>query len=277
MSPGLLLLIIIIVLPIIATIILSFFRWKGIGFDLNFIGLYNYEKVFTDPRMLNALKNNFIWLGLFLAVPITVGFCLALALNENIRFRNLFRSIIYYPSVISFIALGIIFMFIYNPEYGLLNQILRSLHLESFAIKWLASNFVIPAITLAASWHYTGFVMVLFLGALQQLDHNLLEAAEIDGANYYQKVLHVIIPSIIPITTVIVALTMINSMRVFGLVWIMTYGGPANKSEVIGILMYKKAFESSLWGRGSAYGVIMLLLTFIPAFIYVKTMMKKED
>ena len=276
MAPGLFFMLVIIFLPLISTLFLSFFHWRGIGFSLKFAGLYNYIKIFNDVRLINALKNNLVWLVMFLILPVVGGFILALALNEKIRFRNFFRSIFYFPSVLSFIALGVIFSFIYSTDYGLLNQTLRSINLGHLTVKWLASDIVIPAITIAASWAYVGFVMVLVLAALQQVDKNLIEAAEIDGANSSQRLFHVTIPSIMPVITVILAITFINSMRVFGLVWIMTHGGPVYKSEVIGILMYKKAFESSLWGQGSAYGVLLFMITIIPILIYTRSMVKKE-
>jgi raffinose/stachyose/melibiose transport system permease protein len=277
MLPAFLIVCSIIVFPLLSTIYTSFFYWKGQGFAMSFVGFENYANIFGDPRFLNAIKNNVLWLAMYLVVPVLIGFVLAVLLNTDVRGQNTFKSIFYFPGVISFIATGIIFSLIFNNRSGLINEALRSIGLEGLATSWLSSRFfALPSIVVASSWQYVGFCMVLFLAALQQVPRELVEAADMDGARFHQKIISIILPAIRPVTTVIIVITIINSIRVFDLVFVMTGGGPANMTEVVGLLMYQKSFTNLLWGEGSSYGVIMLLMTSIPALLYVRTMLKRE-
>jgi raffinose/stachyose/melibiose transport system permease protein len=277
MLPAMLIVFSIVVFPLLSTIYTSFFYWKGQGFSMRFVGLENYQKIFTDARFLNALKNNILWLLMYLVVPVLVGFALAMLLNTDVPGQNAFKSFYYFPGVISFIATGIIFSLIFHRN-GLINQVLRLIHLDALTAAWLSSRFVaLPAIAIASSWQYVGFCMVLFLAAIQQVPPELIEAADMDGAGMPSKILKIILPYIRPVTTVVIVITIINSIRVFDLVYVMTGGGPAGMTEVIGLLMYQKSFTDLLWGEGASYGVIMLLLTSIPAVLYVRTMLKNEE
>ena len=278
MVPAMLIVCSIIVFPLLSTIYTSFFYWKGQGFSMRFVGIDNYLKIFSDERFLNAIKNNILWLLMYLVVPVLTGFALAMLLNTDVPGQNVFKSIFYFPGVISFIATGIIFSLVFHSRNGLINVVLRGIGLDFLAVSWLSSPFfALPAIVVASSWQYVGFCMVLFLAAIQQVPAEHIEAADMDGAVLRQKILHIILPWIRPVTTVVLVITVINSIRVFDLVFVMTGGGPANMTEVIGLLMYQKSFTDLLWGEGSSYGVIMLLLTSIPAVLYVRTMLKREE
>jgi raffinose/stachyose/melibiose transport system permease protein len=278
MLPALLIVCSIIVFPLLSTLYTSFFYWKGQGFSMRFVGLDNYRAIFADPRFLNAIKNNIIWLVLSLIIPVLCGFVLAMLLNTDVSGQNIFKAIFYFPGVISFVSTGIIFSLIYYNKSGLLNTVLRLLGLKALAMNWLASPWTaLPAVVLASSWQYIGFCMVLFLAAVQQVPIELLEAADMDGARILRKVRSIIVPIIKPVTAVVIIITMINAMRVFDLIYIMTAGGPANMTEVIGLLMYQKSFTDLLWGIGASYGVIMLIMTSIPAILYVRMMLRGES
>lgn len=278
MVPAFLWIGMVVVYPLLGTIFTSFFYWKGRGLSMYFIGFHNYINIFNDLRFINALKNNIIWLILYSCVPVLLGFCLALLLNTNLKGQNFFKSVYYFPGVISFVAAGIIFSLIYNNRNGLINEFLRLIKLDPLASNWLASKvFAIPAIVLASSWQYIGFCMVLFLAGLQQVPLELIEAAEIDGANFFQRLRYIILPTIRPITSVVILITIINSIRIFDLVLVMTQGGPGEMTEVVGLLMYKKTFTNLMWGEGSAYGVVLLLLVATPSILYVRDMLRKEE
>jgi len=278
MLPALLWVSIIIIYPLGSTIYTSFFHWKGQGFAMRFVGLQNYVEVFNNMRFVNALKNNMIWLILYLVVPVLLGFFLAMLLNTGLRGETIFKSIFYFPGVISFVAVGIVFSLIYTNRNGMLNELLKFMNLDSLTTSWLASKiFALPVIVLASSWQYSGFCMVLFLAGLQQVPQELIEASEIDGANFFQRLRFIILPTIRPVTSIVILITIINSIRIFDLVLVMTGGGPGQMTEVIGLLMYRETFTNQSWGIGATYGVVMLTLIAIPSLLYVKNMLKKEE
>lgn len=156
--------------------------------------------------------------------------------------------------------------------------LLRLIHLNFMAINWLGTKFTaLPSIVIASSWQYTGFCMVLFLAGLQQVPKDQLDAADADGAKFYQKIIHIILPNIRPIIMIILMVSMINSFQLFDLIYIITRGGPMRMTEVMGFVMWEETFTSQYWGRGCAYCIILLLITAIPAIIYVREMAKHEE
>jgi len=276
-TPALFMVALTIIFPLGFTFYISFFRWRGIGFDMEFAGLKNYISMFTDPRFWSAAQNNVIWIALYLIIPLAIGFILALLLNSRIRGLTVFKTIYYLPGVISFVVVGMIFRLIFFGKYGMLNEVLNRLNLGFLTNQWLGSRFLgIFSILIASSWQYIGFCMILFLAGMQTLSKEVLEASEIDGAKFYQKVFHVIIPLLKPVSIVVVMITLINSIRVFDLIYVMTYGGPLQSTETIGFLMYEKSFRQHVFGEGAAYGVFMFLLTVVPAIIYVRRMIRSE-
>jgi ABC-type sugar transport system permease subunit len=278
MIPGMLAIISIIAYPLFSTVYSSFFRWKGLGFDMEFNGIRNYIKIFNDTRFIHALQNNVFWLVLYLIIPVLLGFILALLLNTSIRGQNFFKSVYYLPAVISYAVIGVIWAVMLNSQDGMINTVLRFLHLDFLAINWLAAReTAIPALVIASSWQYTGFCMILFLAGLQQVPAPLIDAAEVDGASFYQKVLHIILPCIKPVTTVVILITIINSFRLFDLVYLISWGGPNRMTEVIAFVMYQESFEKQAWGMGNTYAVVLLVLTAGASILYVRQMLKKEE
>lgn len=266
-----------VIFPIIFTFYSSFHSWRGLGFDMNFVGFNNYLIVFKDQRFINALENNLIWMVAFIVFPVFFGFILALILNTKLKGENFFKVLFYFPGVISFIVIGIIFSMIFNSAHGMINEFLRAIGLGKFALSWLNSRFLgLFSVIIAGSWQYIGFCMILFLVGLKNIPLDVIEAAEIDGVNFFQKVIHIIIPILRPVTTIVIGLTIINSIRVFDMVYAMTRGGPSQSTEVLGLLMYNKAFSGQQWGLGATYGVIMFLLTSVLGISYIYQMTKKE-
>lgn len=275
--PALFMVALTIFFPLGFTFFISLFRWRGIGFDMKFTGIKNFITMFSDPRFLNAAENNVIWIVLYLLIPVILGFVLALILNTNLKGLTVFKVIYYLPGVISFVVVGMIFRLIFFGNHGMLNEVLNSLNLSFLTNQWLGSRLLgLPSILIASSWQYIGFCMILFLAGMQTLPKEALEASEIDGAKFYQKVFHVIIPLLKPVNIVVIMVTLINSIRVFDLIYVITYGGPLQATETIGFLMYEKSFRQHMFGEGAAYGVFIFLLTVIPAIIYVRNMLRSE-
>jgi alpha-glucoside transport system permease protein len=244
----------------------------GAGFNFSeYVGLENYVNLFTNDRLFfdisefppqGALFNNLLWLVLFTLG--TVGFGLAIAVLANaVKYEVLVKTIIFVPMAISFTAAGIIWRFVYSPDpnNGILNAILVGLVPTIEPIPWLGRTDIVNFALIAAGiWIWTGFCMVIISAALKGLPTEVLEAAHVDGANSWQTFTKMILPMLWP-TLVVVGTTMIiNVLKAFDLVFIMTNGGPRGVSRIIGFTMYNETFQNLKPGYGSAVAVIMLIL-----------------
>lgn len=264
--------------PAIKSIYISFYRWDGISPAMKFVGLSNYKELFfDDPYFLNALKNNIIWGIIFLIFPTLSGLFIAMMVNQNIRGENVFKSIIYFPMTLSFVVVGLIWTWVYEPRLGILNNFLKTIGLDSLTRPWLGSRqVVLYAVVIAASWAHTAFCMVVFLAGLRAIPVGVIEAAKIDGASPWQSFRHIILPLLRPALTIVIAITIIISSKVFDIIYLMTMGGPARSSEVLALYMYMTSFLQYRRGYGSAIGIVIFLIVFSVAVPYVKRMAEKE-
>jgi len=266
-----------VIAPVAYSFIFSFTDYDGASPSYNFVGVANFKQALGSPYFWNALKNNAIWMGLFILVPTGLGLGLA-KMVDGIPGENLFKTIIYFPMTLSFVVVGLIWSWIYLPEGGMLNLILDAIGLGALKQAWLGNpSTALYAIIAAASWQQTGFAMVLFLAGLRGIRPSVLEAAEVDGANGWQRFWHVIFPLLRSTTAVVISITVINSLRVFDLVYIVTQGGPNRASEVLGSLIYKELFWNFRVGYGSALSVILFLITLIVIVFYMRTMIRSEE
>lgn len=261
-----------------STFYLSLTNWDGISPQPAFVGLQNYVELFNDRVFFLSLTNNLKWLGIFITVPTTLGLALALVLNTSIRFDKFFKMSFYSPMVLSFTVIALVFAWFYNPAYGLINSLLRELGVGRRALPgWLADpNLVLYAIIAAAAWRQVGYVMLLYLARLKSIDQSLLDAARVDGASNWRLFIHVILPLLLPATVIVIVISVIDSLRAFDLVYVMTRGGPANSSNVLANYMYIQAFNNYRMGYGSAIGVILFLISFGFIAIYLNHILRSE-
>ena len=262
--------------PMFYSFYLSLTDWDGLS-DPRFIGLANFQRLVRDPIFYTAVGNNVKWLVSFVTLPVVMGLTLAMALNQNLPGARLIKSIFYSPYILSLVVVGLIFGWIYLPVEGLLNSTLRAVGLGWLQQGWLAN----PALTTwciiaAAIWRQVGYIMTLYLAGLQGVDPSLVDAARVDGANGWQSFRHVILPLLSPITVIVVVISVIDSLRSFDLVFIMTRGGPANASTVLANFMYIEAFNNYKMGYGAAIAVVLFLITSVFIFIYLGRVLATE-
>ena len=270
----LLIYLVIIVLPFLQSLYLGLTDWNGLSADYNFVGLDNYKRVFTDPHFSGALLHNVIWVAAFLLVPTVLGLILAVLLDKGIPGSTFFKSIIYLPMIFSYVIIGLIWNFIYEPQLGILNLVIRLLGKPEWNHAWLAdAKTALPAIIAAASWQHTGLCMILYLAGLSGVRQDLVEAAQIDGARPKQIFFRIVLPQLKNSTIVVVSLTVINSLKSFDLVYITTKGGPFRSSEVLTTLMYRESFWNYQMGYGSAIASVLFILVFVVVFFYFRTVM----
>jgi multiple sugar transport system permease protein len=264
-----------VVEPLFYSFYLSLTNWDGITAPI-FIGLKNYQRLLGDRVFYTALVNNVKVLCVFLTVPIAGGLGLALLFNRSARTVNFLKSAIYSPMALSFVVIGLIWSWFYLPNEGLFNTLLKSVGLGFLAQSWLSNAQIsIFSITAAASWRQIGYIMILYLAGLQTIDPTLVEAARVDGASPWQVFRSIVFPLLAPVTTIIVVVTVIDSLQFFDLVYIMTQGGPGYASTVLANFMYTEAFTNFRYGYGAAIAVVQFLLSFIFIVIYLTSMIRK--
>ncbi len=235
------------------------------------MGFYNFYKVFKDPLFANAIKNTLIWTISAIVLPTLFGLFLALMLDTNIKGSNIYKSIFYLPICLSPIVVGQIWIWIYQPTWGLLNTSLVNLGLDDWTLAWLANpKTSLFAVIIAWSWQQTGLSMVIYLSGLTTIPEDMLEAAEIDGAGKLKKIWYIIIPLLKSSTVVVVALSVINSLKGFDIVYIMTGGGPFHSSDTLAMFMYNESFKKYLMGYGSAISVVLFIITMIIIVFYFR-------
>jgi raffinose/stachyose/melibiose transport system permease protein len=269
--PGLLVYAVFMIYPFIGSLYYSLTSWDGASATKDFIGLANYGDLLGDHRMWVSLLHNLIWAVVGTIAPIVIGLVLAVLLWENSRFILLFRTLFFIPFIIPVVVTGTVWQWIYNPINGVLNSGLEKLGLDGLAKSWLGDpDTALAAVLVAAIWATVGFVVVVLLAGLQNMDESLVDAAKIDGANWRQRVWHVILPGIAPVMTMVTAVTLIGAFGVFDIVFIMTQGGPGISSELLGTYTYKAAFTQNNVGYGAALSVVITVLSLASAVIFVR-------
>lgn len=259
----------IVVAPLLYSFYFSLTDWNGFSEDYNFVGLDNFKKISDDPLFRNATENTVYWMIAAIVLPTGIGLGLALLLHERIRFANVYKSLFYFPICLSLAIIGQIWLWIYQPRWGLLNLTLEELGLDQYTRAWLARpDSALPAVIAAWSWQQIGLGMVIFLAGLTAVPKDLTEAAQIDGANYRQSLRHVIIPMLRPATIVVIALSVINALKSFDIVYLMTRGGPFHESDTLAMMMYNESFQKYYMGYGSAISVVLFLVALIIVALY---------
>lgn len=272
LAPAFLVYVTVIVYPLLYSSWLSLFDWDGISPTKRFVGFENYVTLWSANRVFwIALKNNALWTAVALVVPTSLGLALALLLNGKLVARGFWRGVFYFPAILSLSICGLIWTWIYHPTLGFLNQFLGWIGLESLQRAWLSEpSIALFAVMVAAAWHNTGLPMLLYLAGLQTIPREIIEAAEVDGASRIQRFRYVIWPMLKDTTFVVLAITFINSLKVYDVVYVMTFGGPANQTQVLGTWMYFLTYNFNRIGLGTAIAVVLFGLTLIFAIPYTR-------
>ena len=276
-APALILYVLFIIVPTVSSVYYSFTSWDGISPDVKFIGLANYKEIFTSARFGNALKNTII-LTVFISI-LENAFALALAvLVDNIRWgKNFFRSAFYIPVLISGIVSGFIWKIMYNYNFGAINSILTQIGLGDFRQDWLGNTaLTLIMIGVVLVWKGAGYYMIIYLASLQSVSTDVIEAAEIDGASPWQRFRMITIPLISGAFTINFTLSLINGLKVFDQINVMTDGGPGFTSETLVYLLYKVGFTEGRQGFGTAVGIMLLFIVIILNTIQQKFLRSRE-
>ncbi len=265
--------------PMVNVVVLSFQKWNGLDPQRPFVGLANYQAIFTrDPVFWVAFRNTVIWTLMSLVFPPLVGLLLALSLNQKIFGRNGLRAIFYLPVIIAPIAVATMWKWMYDPFFGLFSQMLTSWGMQTWIKDWLGNkDIALYSVFVAYLWQTVGFSMVLFLAGLQNVSQTLVEAARIDGAGRWAVFKHVTLPALRPTITIVLVLSIISSLKAFDIVYGLTGGGPAQSTQMLALWAFTQAMQIFDFGRGAAISVVLLLITMAIVIPYLRWTQKHEE
>ncbi|REC93860.1 carbohydrate ABC transporter permease [Kushneria indalinina] len=269
LAPGVVMFAVYVVLPIFQSVWISFFHWDGMG-PKDWAGLTNYTDLYDDPAFWTSLKNNLIWMALYL-LAIPLGLAAAIFLNQNVTGIRIYKSLFFFPFVISQVVVGLIFSWFYAPGIGLLPEITEWLGLGQIAV--LADErYVTYAVIVAGLWPQIAYCMIIYLTGLNNIAADQIEAARLDGARGLRMLRYVILPQLRPATFIALVVTVIGALRSFDLISIMTSGGPYGSSRVLSYYMYEQALSEYGYqmGYGAAIAVVLLviMMLFISGFVW---------
>lgn len=255
--------------PILFTVWISFTNSGGLNTEANFVGLANYARAFDDPIVWASLGRTFLWLIYHVVLAGGLGLILALAISKLSRTRMFYRTLFFLPHLVSLAVVGVIWANIYDPFYGLISTALNQVGLGSWNKGWLSDPLlVLFSVNVASSWQGFGLYMLLFIAGLQNIDHTLYEAADIDGANGWQKLWNVTLPGLRDVMTFVISLAMINGLKGFATVFVMTNGGPFYASEIITTYIYRLAFQSQDHGLAAVLCILMSILAIVITVVF---------
>ncbi|WP_405801834.1 carbohydrate ABC transporter permease [Streptomyces sp. NBC_01506] len=272
MAPLLVVNVLVIAVPGALSIGYSFTDWTGLG-SANFTGLDNYTRLFGDAEFRSALWHNILWTGFFLTVPMAMGLFGAFLLSRVKRFQMLFRVAYFIPYVVATVVSGSIWESLLNPDQGI-GQGLDKLGLPFLnGVNFLGDpDLALGTVAFVNTWQWWGFLVVIFLASMQAVNPSLYEAARIDGANTWQEFWHITLPGIRPTLMFLGLMTVIWSFLIFDYIYILTQGGPAGSTDVLGTLLYRSAFANQEAGYAASMGVIMAMISVIAVsgFLYLR-------
>lgn len=269
--PGLAIYLLFVVYPFVSSIYLSLTDWNGADAERPFVGLANYIRLLQDDLFWLSLRHNLMWMVVGAAVPIALGLFLALLVWKRPFGFTIFRTVYFLPQVLGAGILGVMWKLVYQPRRGILHQIGEAAGIEALQFSPLADvDQALWAVLIAAIWASIGFFFVIMLAGLQNVDTDLLDAATVDGANNWQRFQHVIIPQLSHVITMVTVLAFIGGLKIFGIIWAMTQGGPANGTEVIATYAYVHFSQLSEVGYSAALTTVMAALALIITLIFMR-------
>ena len=257
LAPALAMFLVFVVSPIVQSIWISLHEWDGLG-EMAWVGAANYEELLDDELFYVSLRNNLVWLVLFLLAP-PIGLGLALFLNQTVPGIRLYKSLFFFPFVIASVVVGLVFGWFYDPSFGLLAKLLGVFGGEGIPI--LSDEvYVTYGIIAAALWPQIAYCMILYLTGLNSVSPEVVEAGRMDGAKGWTMLIHVVVPELRPATFIAFVVTIIGALRSFDMIAIMSNGGPFGSSTVLAFYMYEQALFNYRMGYGAAIAVVLFLL-----------------
>jgi len=262
--------------PLFQAFYYGLYDWNGLGPLEDYVGLQNYRDVLSDEIFRNALRHNLIILFLSLLIQLPLALGLALVVGRKMPGRAFFRTVFFLPYVLSEVVTGVLWSFLYQPRTGL-NELFGKIIPGYTSIGWLSDpNIVLYSLFIAITWKFVGFHFILYLAGLQSIPEELEESARLDGASNLRVIRDITIPLLGPTVRLTVFLSAIGSLQFFDLIWVMTEGGPIDSSQTMATYMYKFSFQRFALGYGAAASLIIFLICFVFALLYMRFFMNRD-
>lgn len=276
-APAFLMYTLFVIVPSLTSVYYSMTNWNGISSEPQFVGLLNFTTILTSSRFWNGLKNTFILTFVISLFENAIALILALMVDKVIRGKNFFRAAFYIPVLISGIVSGYIWKILYNYNFGAINKFLTAIGLEGLKQDWLGNaGLALISVAVVLIWKGAGYYMVIYLASLQGVSADVIEAARIDGASGWQMFKRITVPLISGAFTINFTLSLINGLKVFDQISVMTDGGPGFSTETIVYLLYKVGFGEGRQGYGTAVGVILFVIILVMNGIQSKFLKSRE-
>lgn len=264
LSPGLLLFCIFVIFSVGFSFYLSFHKWDILQPQKPWVGLENYKDLIGDKRFRQALWVTTYYTAVSVPVTLASGLLVALLLNNRLRARGLFRTLYYLPVVTPLVVAAIIWKWVYNSDYGLLNYYLMKLNIIDKPLLWLADkNLAMPSVILVSVWKGAGGAMVIFLAGLQAIPQEYYDAAKVDGASAFQRLRHITVPLLRPTTFFLLIISLIGAFQEFTLPFVMTNGGPLRRTTTVGYYLYQTGFKQFNMGYAAAMAYALFAIMFL--------------
>lgn len=277
LTPAVVLYSVFFLLPMAQAFYVALFQWRGVSMNKQFVGLANFQKLlFEDPIFWKAMGHNLAFLIASVLIVIPLALFFANALNTKLRGSQTFRAIYLFPNMISVVAVAVLWAFVYHPKMGMLNAIVSGLGGDVGDNGWLGDpQTALPCVIATSVWYSLGFYIVLFLAGMQSIPKTFYEAAEIDGAGGWAQFRFVTIPLVWEILKLGLVYLIIHTINIFGLVWVMTAGGPSNHTDTLLTYLYRLAFTDSNFGYATAVGVVVFILIFVISTSFIRLMRRE--
>jgi raffinose/stachyose/melibiose transport system permease protein len=277
LSPAMILFLVLVLAPILLAMWASLYKWNGYGWPSNYVGFDNFKLLFQNPIFKKDLGRGLLIVVLSLLVQLPIALGLALLLNQKIRGRAVYRLLFFAPYVLSEVITAVLFSSVLSTNTGLLNLLLRKAGMHGLEQQWLANpDLVMYTVFIVITWKYFGFHMIILLAGRQSIPEELGEAAAIDGAGTWQTFRSVTLPLLGPTIRISVFLSVIGSIQLFDLVWVLTKGGPSNSSETMAVTMFQYGFIRHQLGYAMAISIAMFFISLLFALIYQRTVLRRD-
>ena len=276
-SPALALIALFVAWPVFTAVRFSLYKWKGFGPLTDFVGLDNYKLVLQDDAFTSAVAHNMVIVVGSIIVQLPLGLGIALLLNRKMRGQGLLRTIIFVPYVLAEVIAGVVWLQLLQPQYGLIDTVLSAVGLHGPEEGWLGTpDVALYTVIAVLTWKYLGLAVILFLAGLQGVPEELYEAAAIDGATWWQVQRKITIPLLGPTIRTWAFLSMIGSLQLFDMVWILTGGGPANATTTMATFLVTEGTKRSNYGIASAASVILFVVALVLALLYQYFVLRRD-
>lgn len=276
-APALALLALFVVWPVVSAARMSFYRWRGFGPMVDFVGLDNYLSVLTDDVFTDAVMHNFLIVFGSILLQLPLGLAIALLLNRRIRARGLLRMIIFVPYVLAEVIAGVVWFQLLQPGFGLIETLVSAVGLPTPEQGFLGTpDLALPTVFVVLTWKYLGLGILLFLAGLQGVPDELHEAAQLDGASWWQAQRSISVPLLAPTIRTWAFLSMIGSLQLFDMVWILTGGGPANATTTMATYLVSQGTQRGNYGIAGAASVVLFAIGVVMAVAYQLLVLRRD-